>query len=424
MDKFIVDGPSLLNGSVAISAAKNSVLKLLAATLLIPGEVTIKNVPNLNDIKTMLKLLTQLGAKIQYVGSDVIINCAQVKETKAHYDIVKTMRASILVLGPLLARFGYASVSLPGGCAIGARPIDMHLNGLKLLGAKIEIFDGYVVAQAERLKGAQVNLPFPSVGATENILMAAVFAQGTTKIINAAREPEIQDLGEFLMRVYPSLVITGLGTSEISITGIDQNSAFSNIFYQPIGDRIEALTMIMAAALCTNKEVKVVGFNPQHLGEAFEVLKKMNIKMEIIPNIGVSVKNSSDIKPIQVVTKPYPGFPTDAQAQLVALCLKAKGISEIEETIFENRFMHVPELVRMSAKLTVKGNKVTIDGGHKIVAAPVMCTDLRASAALVLASLIAEGKTHIQRVYHLDRGYDSLEKKLASLGAKIERLKE
>lgn len=424
MDKFIVQGQHQLNGTVSISAAKNSVLKLLAASLLVPGEITLKNIPKLNDIKTMLKLLKELGAEISQVGDDICINCAKVKETKAHYDIVRTMRASILVLGPLLARFGYASVSLPGGCAIGARPIDMHLNGLKALGAEIEIFDGYVVAKAVKLKGADIELPFPSVGATENILMAAVFAEGITKIKNAAKEPEITDLGNFLTKIFPNLIIQGLGTSCISIQGIDKNSPFSNINYQPIGDRIEALTMIMAAALTVKNQVRIIGFNPDHLGSAYSVLKKMNVQMETIGSDGVMVKPSPDLIPVSVVTEPYPGFPTDAQAQLVSLCLNIKGQSEVEETIFENRLMHVPELMRMNAQLSIKGRKVYIDGGHPLVAAPVMCTDLRASAALVLASLIAKGSTHIGRVYHLDRGYDSLEKKLSSIGAKIERIKE
>lgn len=424
MDKFIVQGANQLNGSVAISAAKNSVLKLLAASLLIPGEITLKNIPKLNDIKTMIKLLKELGATIIEEGDDLKINCADVKETKAHYDIVKTMRASILVLGPLLTRFGFASVSLPGGCAIGARPIDMHLNGLKNLGATIETYDGYVVAKATSLKGATIELPFPSVGATENILMAAIFAEGQTKIVNAAREPEIIDLGNFLMKAYPNLVLEGLGTSVISIQGIPKNSPHSNIEYQPIGDRIEALTMIMAAVLTVQKEVRILGFNPKHLGEAFLILKNMNVNIEAIGNEGVVIKKSPELKAVQVVTEPYPGFPTDAQAQLVVLCLRAKGQSVIEETIFENRFMHVPELVRMNANLSVKGRKVYIEGDQSLVAAPVMCTDLRASAALVLASLIAKGSTHIHRVYHLDRGYDSLEKKLSSIGAKIERIKE
>lgn len=428
MDKFIVHGPCQLEGTIVISAAKNSVLKLLAASLLVPGPVVLKNIPKLNDIKTMLKLLKELGAMVESRpsthGDDVFIDCSQVRETKAHYEIVKTMRASILVLGPLLTRFGHASVSLPGGCAIGARPIDMHLNGLKQLGASIEIYDGYVVAKADQLKGAVIELPFPSVGATENILMAAVFAQGQTVLKNAAREPEIEDLGSFLQHIYPQLSITGLGSSEITITGIDKNSPYTNKEYQPIGDRIEALTMIMAAAMTTKNEVRIIGFNPQHLGQATDVLKNMNVVMDILPGEGVVVKRSSHLKATHVVTKPYPGFPTDAQAQLTALCLKASGTSQIEETIFENRFMHVPEMMRMNAKLSVHGKKVTIEGESPLVAAPVMCTDLRASAALVLASLVAKGSTHISRVYHLDRGYDALEKKLSILGAKIERVKE
>lgn len=427
MDKFIVNGPVHLEGEVNIGSAKNSVLKLMAASLLVPGKIILEAVPKLNDVKTMFKLLKVLGAKVQEIKSgEWEINCEGNIETVAHYEIVRTMRASVLVLGPLLSRFGKASVSLPGGCAIGTRPIDLHLMGLKALGAKIEIFEGYVQATADVLKGAEIILPFPSVGATENILMAAVYAQGTTKIHGAAKEPEIRDLGMFLLKIFPKLKIEGLGTDIITIQGVSKfNTEIKMISHKPIGDRIEALTMIIAAALTTQSGVKIKGFNIDDLGQAYVMLSQMGVQIrKLKEGNGVEVLRSEKLKPVNIKTAPFPGFPTDAQAQLSVLCMKAMGQSCIEETIFENRFMHIPELARMNAHCKIHGNQVFIEGEQQLTGAPVMCTDLRASAALVIASLIAKGESSILRVYHLDRGYESLEDKLTKLGARIKRVQE
>ncbi len=428
MDKLIISGPSQLSGEVRVSRAKNSVLKLMAATLMAPQVVTIYEMPELQDVKTMIKLLKNLGAKIKSTaterGIDLEIDTRKVNEYKAHYDVVKTMRASILVLGPLLGRFGKSEVSLPGGCAIGARPIDMHLKGLEKLGAAITLEAGYVRAEAKQLKGAHVVLPFPSVGATENIMMAAVFANGETIIENAAREPEIADLAGFMMTLFPALTISGLGTSEIHIQGISRSSIDTSKLktYTPIGDRIEAATYLMAAVI-TNSEVKVSGIDPKHIGAIIQSLEEMGQTFELGKDFVINKKRSAPLRPTQVDTAPFPGFPTDAQAQLMAVMLTAQGTSTITEHIFENRFMHVPELERMGAKVKLKGSTAVIEGGSKLKGAPVMCTDLRASAALILAALAAEGKTEVQRVYHLDRGYEKLEHKLSQIGCAIERIK-
>jgi UDP-N-acetylglucosamine 1-carboxyvinyltransferase len=432
MDKLVIIGPSQLSGSVAISRAKNSVLKLLAAGLLAPETITLEQLPELQDVKTMLKLLKHLGAEVTFIpnSKNVKINYEKINQWKAHYDLVKTMRASILVLGPLLGRFGEAEVSLPGGCAIGARPIDIHLKGLEKLGAKITLEAGYVRAEGKQLIGANIVLPFPSVGATENIMMAAVFAKGQTVIENAAREPEITDLGNFLMQLFPTLKITGLGSPDIAITGIERSNAptTKNLSYLPIGDRIEASTYLMGAVM-TNSEISITGFQPKHISAVTQVLTDMGAKLEIIadgpsPMIKTKKRTTEFLKSCQVDTAPYPGFPTDAQAQLMALMLTADGTSVVTENIFENRFMHVPELERMGGHITLKGNSAVIQGSTKLLGAPVMCTDLRASAALVLAALCATGKTDVQRVYHLDRGYEGLEKKLGQLGCNVERVKE
>ncbi|MDH4466532.1 MAG: UDP-N-acetylglucosamine 1-carboxyvinyltransferase [Bacteriovoracaceae bacterium] len=428
MDKLVIDGPSSLSGVVEISRAKNSVLKLLAACLMTSESVIIEAMPELQDVKTMLKLLKHLGAEVTTLPGtqNVKINCEKINQWKAHYELVKTMRASILVLGPLLGRFGQAEVSLPGGCAIGARPIDIHLKGLEKLGAKITLEAGYVRAEASELVGATIVLPFPSVGATENIMMAAVFAKGKTVIENAAKEPEISDLGNFLMKLFPELVIEGDGTSTLTIHGVDRKTTkvAQNVTYLPIGDRIEAATYLMAA-VTTNSEVTLTGFYPKHISAVTHVLEEMGANLEIINDKDhPKIKTKKYLKPLKAVhvdTAPYPGFPTDAQAQLMAVMLSATGTSVVTEHIFENRFMHVPELERMGAKITLKGNAAVIEGPCQLKGAPVMCTDLRASAALVVAALNAEGKTDIQRVYHLDRGYENLEEKLSQLGCVIKR---
>jgi UDP-N-acetylglucosamine 1-carboxyvinyltransferase len=330
------------------------------------------------------------------------------------------MRASVLVLGPLLARYGVASVSLPGGCAIGARPVDIHLMGMEKLGAEIEIENGYIKAKCKKLKGAEIILPFPSVGATENLMMAAVLAEGTTIIENAAMEPEIDDLADFL--IAQGVKIEGAGTSRITIHGMDIKQLKPQAKpYRVIGDRIEAATFIIAAIM-GGGEVKVEGFNPVHLGNVLETLTKMGANLEI-GNDYVLVKKSARLKGAAIDTAPYPGFPTDVQAQMMALMSIVDGNSIVTETIFENRFMHVPEMGRMGTKVTLKGNSAIIEGVEQLSAAPVMCTDLRASAALILCALVAHGQSEIQRVYHLDRGYEKIDEKLTKLGAKIERVK-
>ncbi len=420
MDKFLVTGPGILNGHVEVSCAKNAVLPIMAATILAPSDVRLKNVPKFQDVSFFQQILASLGMNVERVGEDIIFNPNTVNRFNADYDLVRKMRASFLVLGPLLARYGEVSVSLPGGCAIGSRPIDLHLMGLEALGAKIELSQGYVKATADKLKGTHINLPFPSVGATENIVMAAVLAEGETVIDNVAREPEIYDLCEFLIKL--GYNISGHGGSTITVQGTPLNNLEKKeIAYKCIGDRIEAATF-MIAALMTGADVNIEGFNPEHLKFVTDILENSGAKIESHDN-GVKIEKSSGLTPFHIKTAPYPGFPTDVQAQMMALALTIDGASTIEENIFENRFMHVPELQRLGASIHLSGNRATVNGGVPLLSAPVMCTDLRASAALVLASLIAEGETEVGRVYHLDRGYQNLEKKLEKLGANIKRLK-
>lgn len=420
MDKLIVDGPSTLKGSVQISSAKNATLPILVATLLCPYPIVFDSIPDLMDVGTILKLLQSMGVKVTKKGNQTIVDASHLENQHADYSLVKTMRASVLVLGPLLARFGVASVSLPGGCAIGARPVDIHLMGLEKMGAQIEIENGYIKARCTKLQGAHIPLPFPSVGATENLMMAAVLAEGTTVIENAAMEPEIDDLAEFLRA--QGVKIEGAGTSHITIEGMDVSLLKpSNKPYRVIGDRIEAATFIIAAIM-SNGEVKVEGFNPAHLTFVLDTLIKMGAHLEIGDNF-VQVKKSDRLKGAIIETAPYPGFPTDVQAQMMALMSVVEGNSVVTEAIFENRFMHVPEMARMGSKVTLKGNSAMIEGVESLSGAPVMCTDLRASAALILCALIAKGRSEIQRVYHLDRGYEKIDEKLTALGAKIQRVK-
>lgn len=419
MDKLLVSGPVQLKGEVEVSSAKNATLPILAATILCPYEVQFKKIPDLMDVSTILKLLQSMGIKVTKSGEMTSLDATELENQHADYSLVKTMRASVLVLGPLLARYGKATVSLPGGCAIGARPVDIHLTALEQMGANIEIDKGYIIASCEKLKGAHITFPFPSVGATENIMMAAVLAEGTTIIENAALEPEIDDLANFL--ISQGAKIEGAGTSRITIHGISPSELKTHSPYQVIGDRIEAATFIIAA-LMTKGEVKVSGFNPVHLKFVLDTLVKMGAKLEISDNY-VFVRSSARLKGTLVETLPFPGFPTDVQAQMMALMSVAEGNSVVTETIFENRFMHVPEMIRMGANITLKGNTALIEGVDKLSTAPVMCTDLRASAALILCSLVAHGETEIQRVYHLDRGYEKINEKLTKLGAKIKRLK-
>ncbi len=415
MDKLIVTGPCTLDGRVRISRAKNAYLPILAAVLLSDKPIHLKNIPELQDIKTMIKLLSNLGVKVEKKGEFTTFDASQLNSHEATYDLVKTMRASIFVLGPLLARMKKAKVSLPGGCAIGTRPIDLHLTNLEKLGCVINLKSGYVEAQVEKMKGVHLTLAFPSVGATENLMMASVFTDGVTVIENAALEPEIDDLAHFLNAM--GAKISGIGTKAITITGV---MSFHEVSYEAIGDRIEASTYLMAA-LATGSKITIEGVNPRHLDFVIETLVQMGAEIETTEDsIAVSGKN---LKGCNIDTAPFPGFPTDAQAQLIALCTLVKGTSVITENIFENRFMHVPELIRLGANITLKGKSAIIEGGTDLTAAPVMCTDLRASAALIIAALATKGETEIQRVYHLDRGYEKLEEKLTKLGAKIKRVK-
>lgn len=415
MDKLKVNGPTKLSGEVHISKAKNAYLPLMAGVLLASERVTFKEVPQLRDIRTMHRLLEHLGVEINETEEGVFTyDCPQLKSEEAPYELVKTMRASICVLGPMLARFKKAKVSLPGGCAIGTRPIDLHLKNLEKMGAKIEIEGGYVIAKTDGLKGAKLALDFPSVGATENLMMAAALAEGETIIENAALEPEITDLGNFLIAL--GAKIEGLDTKTIKIQGV---SELKGTTYAAIGDRIEAATYIIAG-LMTKSEVTVKGFDPIHIDAVIEKLAEMEAKIEI-GNDYVKVF-PSELVGTDIDTAPYPGFPTDVQAQILALTTQAKGLSIITEHIFENRFMHVPELQRMGAGITIKGNSAIVKGGKDLKGAPVMCTDLRASAALLLAGLCASGTTEVRRVYHLDRGYEKIGQKFAALGAPVERV--
>lgn len=416
MDKLIISGPCTLSGNVRISRAKNAYLPILAAVLLSDKPIHLKNIPELQDIKTMMKLLSNLGVQITKNGDTTTFNASTLNSHEATYDLVKTMRASIFVLGPLLARLGKAKVSLPGGCAIGTRPIDLHLTNLEKFGCKIELHAGYVEAHVEKMQPTSLTLAFPSVGATENLMMAAVFTDGVSTIDNAALEPEIDDLAHFLNAM--GAKITGIGTQKIVITGV---KSFNEVTYEAIGDRIEASTYLMAA-LATGSHITIEGVKSRHLQFVIDVLKKMGAKIETTEDTIEVFK--SELKGCQVDTAPFPGFPTDAQAQMIALCTQVKGISVITENIFENRFMHVPELIRLGADITLKGKLAVIEGGAALNAAPIMCTDLRASAALIIAALATEGDTELQRVYHLDRGYEKLEEKFSKLGAKIKRVKE
>ena len=417
MDKMLVAGGETLRGEVSVSGAKNSALPLIFSTLLASGEHKLTNVPRLRDIDSSMALMNSLGCQTQFENNQLTIKVDDSLETLAHYDQVRKMRASILVLGPLLSRFKKARVSLPGGCAIGARPIGMHLDALTKMGAQIEVDGGYVVAKTTGLKGATIDLPFATVGGTENIMMAASLAEGTTTINNAAREPEITDLGNYLSTM--GARVEGLGSSSIKITGAKELKAGE---HRVIPDRIEAGTLMVAGAI-TKGEVVVKNCNPEHLKSFSEALQKMGVELDISENT-IIVRGKESLSPIEVTTEPFPGFPTDLQAQLMALMTQTPGVSQIAEKVFENRFMHVSELMRLGANIEIEGKVAKIKGGgKKLVAAPVMATDLRASASLILAGLVAEGETEVNRIYHLDRGYEKLEEKLSSLGANIKRVK-
>ncbi len=416
MDKIIIEGNGPLAGSVKISGAKNAALPMFAATLLAPGATVLENVPDLMDTRTIAKLVEVLGARIEKTDdSTYAIDCVEIKNHEAPYSLVKTMRASCLVLGPLLARLGRAKVSLPGGCAIGERPIDQHLKGLSALGATIDLSHGYVdIHTSSRLKGARITMDIITVTGVMNIMMAAVLADGETVIENAAREPEVIALADFLRSMGAN--IKGDGTATITIEGVTSLKPASTTI---IPDRIEAGTFMVAAAI-TGGDVTITNANPKHMSALSGKLKEAGCEISADDSkIHVLAKNG--IEAVNVTTAPYPGFPTDMQAQFMALMSMARGASVIEETIFENRFMHVAELKRMGADIKLSGNSAMIKGIKKLSGAEVMATDLRASASLVLAGLSAEGRTVISRVYHLDRGYELMEKKLEKLGAIIRR---
>ena len=416
MDKIIVEGGRTLKGEVPISGAKNAALPILISCLLNDGVNTLSNVPLLQDIHSTALLLENLGAKVETQAETVRIDAGGPIQHEAEYDLVRKMRASVLVLGPLVARLGKARVSLPGGCAIGARPINLHLKGLAALGASIELKHGYVEASAGRLKGADIYFDVVTVTGTENLMMAATLAKGTTVLRNAAREPEIVSLAETLINMGAD--IQGAGTAVITINGV---SSLKPVEATIIPDRIEAGTFMMAAVL-TRGNISILNSEPDHLGALIDKLRLTGADIEVDGKT-VHVNHNAEIKSVDIKTQPYPGFPTDMQAQFMVLMSIANGTSMISETIFENRFIHVSELKRMGADVQVSGNIAIVKGVPKLSAAPVMATDLRASASLILAGLVAEGTTEVSRVYHLDRGYQSLEKKFADLGASIMRVK-
>jgi UDP-N-acetylglucosamine 1-carboxyvinyltransferase len=418
MDRIIIRGGRPLEGTIRIGGAKNAALPLMAAGLLTDERLTLTNVPALADIATMASLLRTLGIAVEPVGNDgrTLSIGGAIASSEAPYDIVRKMRASVLVLGPLVARTGTARVSLPGGCAIGTRPIDLHLKALEQLGAEISLDGGYVTATARKgLKGAHVIFPFVSVGATENLLMAASLAEGTTTIANAAREPEIGDLAACLTAM--GARIEGVGTDRLTVHGVARLSAATHAI---IPDRIETGTYACAAAI-TGGSVLLEGANLAHLGAVVRTLREAGVEVAEVEG-GLSVKRLNGLHGADMMTEPYPGFPTDMQAQFMALMSVADGASMVTETIFENRFMHVPELARMGARIVVHGASAIVRGVPALSGAPVMATDLRASVSLVLAGLAAKGETVVNRVYHLDRGYERLEEKLAACGAAIERI--
>ena len=419
MDYFEINGLKKLNGLVEVSGAKNAVLPLMAAAILNRGNIKISNVPTLSDSITMSKLLEEMGAKVQFSSNNSIsVDSSNLNKPFAPYDLVKTMRASFYVLGPLIARFGEAKVSLPGGCAWGPRPVDFHLDGLKALGVKISIENGYVVADGRSLKGNKIHFPKISVGATGNVLMAAILAKGTTVITNAAAEPEIQQLCQMLNQMGAN--ISGIGSNTLTIKGVDSLKSIENISVIP--DRIEAGTFLIAAA-AIGGEVKVTNIIPEHLESVVQCLKKANINIEVADNSIIVKSRINDILPTNIETNEYPGFPTDLQAQWMMLMCLAKGISTIKENIYYDRFTHIMELNRLGCNIKLKDSVATIKGDRSLIGADVMSTDIRASAALIIAALCAKGVTKISRVYHIDRGYDKIEQKLTNIGAEIFRKK-
>ena len=420
MDKLVIEGGFPLKGEVTISGAKNAALPILISSLLSDETLNLQNVPNLQDIKTCIDLLSALGVSVKRQGNDCFLDANDVNNFDAPYELVKTMRASILVLGPLLAKYGEAKVSLPGGCAIGSRPVDIHIKGLELMGAKIIIDKGYISASTaqlpnKKLQGCRIFMDQVTVGGTENLMMAAVLAEGITILENAAKEPEIVDLGNCLIKM--GAIIDGLGTDKIKIQGV---TSLKKASYKIMFDRIEAGTFMTAAAM-TGGYVVCNNVNPEEMESITQKIKESGAKVEISEN-SISVTGNKKLESVKIITAPYPAFPTDMQAQFMALNVVANGVGEITETIFENRFMHAQELIRMGAEIDIKQNTAITKGNDTLTGTNVMATDLRASASLVLAALVANGKTTIERIYHLDRGYEKLETKFNALGANIKRL--
>ena len=419
MNKLLINGGVKLDGEIRISGAKNAVLPILAATLLADGPATIENVPHLHDVTTTVELLGCMGVMVSIDEKlSVEVDSSTIENYTAPYHMVKTMRSSILVLGPLLARFGEAEVSLPGGCAIGSRPVDLHIKGLQDMGAEIDVSNGYIHAKAKRLKGARLVMDIVTVTGTENLMMAAALADGTTIIENAAREPEVTDLANFINAMGGK--VSGAGTDTITIEGVE---TLHGTRYRVLPDRIETGTYLVAAAI-TGGRIKVKDTEPHLLDAVIEKLREAGAKIEVGEDwISLDMEGRRP-KAVSVRTAPYPAFPTDMQAQFAALNTIAEGTSTVVETVFENRFMHVQELKRMGADIEIEGNTAIIRGTDKLTSAPVMATDLRASASLIIAGLVASGETEVQRIYHIDRGYENIEEKLALLGAKIRRTHE
>jgi UDP-N-acetylglucosamine 1-carboxyvinyltransferase len=416
MDKFVIRGGKKLSGKISVSGAKNASLALMPAVLLTSGISKLLNTPRLNDVFTMIKLLSQIGVSSEFKDSELVLDSTNITSYEAPYELVKKMRASIYVLGPLLSRYGYAKVSLPGGCAWGPRPINLHISALQKMGADISLEQGYIIAKSKRLQGAKISFDIPSVGATGNTLMAASLAKGTTVINNAACEPEITNLATFLTKM--GAKIDGIGTTILTIEGVDELKPAEIL---TIPDRIEAGTLLVAAAI-TGGVIELQGANEYHIYSVISKLEEAGIKVTVEPESIKLDARDVEIKPVNVSTSVFPGFPTDMQAQWIALMCLANGTSNITDTIYHDRFNHVPELLRLGADIVVNENTARVVGVKKLIGAKVMSTDLRASASLVLAGLAAEGVTEVLRVYHLDRGYQRIEEKLNSLGADIQRV--
>lgn len=420
MEKIVVKGVKELYGEVNISSAKNSILPIIAATILCPEPIIINNTPMLEDVEVICKLLNELNCDINIsnITNKLLIDTKNIVAIDANAELIRKMRASFLIMGPMLARFGYCKLSLPGGCNIGSRPIDLHLKGFKLLGANITIGHGFIEVRAKKLTGNRIYLDFPSVGATENIIMASVLANGVTIIENAAEEPEIWDLANFLNKM--GAKIEGAGLGKITITGV---TSLKGIDYTPIYDRIEAGTFMIAAAI-TNSKIKINGINEEHLRPLIEKLKESGVIFSEYGNYSVTVDGRCKKNPLDIKTLPYPGFPTDMQAQIMSLLCVTEGVSVITETVFENRFMHVAELQRMGANIKIDGRTAIVEGVPKLTGCQVKATDLRAGAAMILAGLVAEGETIVSDVYHIDRGYVDIESKFRKIGADINRINE